>query len=78
LTLYLVFPMIHISMLFGKKKCKQHRQTQFRILESALDPNSKEKTKQEKLCIQTSVADPDHFDADPDPTSEKTGWGSGS
>jgi hypothetical protein len=25
-----------------------------------------------------SVADPDHFDSDPDPTSEKTGCGSGS
>jgi hypothetical protein len=25
-----------------------------------------------------SVVDPDHFDADPDPTSEKTGCGSGS
>jgi hypothetical protein len=25
--------------------------------------------------LKTSVADPDHFDADPDPTSEKTGSG---
>jgi hypothetical protein len=28
--------------------------------------------------LLTSVAGPDHFDADPDPTSEKTGCSSGS
>jgi hypothetical protein len=28
--------------------------------------------------LKISVADPDHFYADPDPTSEKTGCGSGS
>jgi hypothetical protein len=30
----------------------------------------------ENSVIYSSVADPDHFDTDPDPTSEKTGCGS--
>jgi hypothetical protein len=33
---------------------------------------------EKKIALISIVADPDHFDADPDPTSEKNGCGSGS